>query len=135
MQHPRCQFGFYSAIMQKNISTILINMFEEDIGLYHENMFAIFDQQYCEPNSDVTGEKFGFIRDLDKVWDSQTCKDYAKKTGIIFGPDNTLMLESDEPNVYNFPENSLIIDRYDRDDVWPSPGCNKPYRDQQKILN
>ena len=58
-----------------------------------------------------------------------------KKTGITFGPDNTLMLESDEPNVYNFPENSLIIDRYDRDDVWPSPGCNKPYRDQQKILN
>ena len=43
MQHPRCQFGFYSAIMQKNITTILINMFEDDIGLYHENMFAIFD--------------------------------------------------------------------------------------------
>lgn len=70
MQHPRCQFAFYSAIMQKNISPILINMFEEDIGLYQENMFAIFDQQFCEENSEITGEKWGFIRDLDKVWDS-----------------------------------------------------------------
>lgn len=44
MRHPRTQFGFYSAIMQKNIVPILLNIFEgDDIGLYHEHMFSIFD--------------------------------------------------------------------------------------------
>ena len=104
-------------------------MFEDDIGLYQENMFSIFDQQFCEPNSEITGEKFGFIRDLDKVWESQACKDFQKSTGISFGPENTLMLESDEENVYKFHQNSLIVDRFDRDDVWPAPDSKKPFRD------
>jgi hypothetical protein len=40
------------------------------------------------------------------------------------------MLESDEENVYKFYQNSLIVDRFDRDDVWPAPDSKKPYRDQ-----
>ena len=43
MRHPRCEYGFYSAIMQKNIQPVLIKMFEEDNGLYNDNMFGIFD--------------------------------------------------------------------------------------------
>ena len=50
MRHPRCEYGFYSAIMQKNIQPVLIKMFEGDDSLYHEHMFAIFDQQFCQPS-------------------------------------------------------------------------------------
>lgn len=40
------------------------------------------------------------------------------------------MFESDEVGVYECFKNSLIIDRFDREDVWPTPGSNKPFRDQ-----
>ena len=42
------------------------------------------------------------------------------------------MLESDEESVYNFHENSLIVDRYGRQDVWPTEVKN--IRDQFEIL-
>lgn len=43
------------------------------------------------------------------------------------------MLETDEIEVYRCFENSLIVDRYERDDVWP-PSLDQ-YRDQLKILS
>lgn len=43
MQHPRVKFAFYSSIMRKNITPILLEAFKEDLGLYNEFMFAIFD--------------------------------------------------------------------------------------------
>jgi hypothetical protein len=49
-----------------------------------------------------------------------------------FGKENTLMLESDEINVYDCHRNSLIIDRYTRDDVWPTEVGNG--RNQLEIL-
>ena len=132
MQHPRRQFGFYSAIMQKNIQPVLMNIFQDNIGLYHEHMFSIFDQKFCKASPEVTGEKFGFIRDLPLVWSSMACKNFEKTKGIQFGPENTLMLESDEMEVYDCWKNALIIDRYDRDDVWPS--LKGEHRDQVMIL-
>ena len=56
MRHPRCEYGFYSAIMQKNILPVLMKMFEDDNGLYHEHMFAMFDQKFCVPSQEVTGK-------------------------------------------------------------------------------
>ena len=78
----------------------------------------------------VTGDKNGIIRDLNKVWNSKACADIS--THDSFGPANTIMLESDEVNVYNCHENSLIVDSYTRQDVWPTQV--KFIRDQFEIL-
>ena len=78
----------------------------------------------------VTGDKNGIIRDLDKVWSSKACEDLSKHD--CFGPQNTIMLESDEASVYNYHENSLIVDRYEREDVWPTEVSK--IRDQFEIL-
>lgn len=45
------------------------------------------------------------------------------------------MLESDEVNLYNCHLNSLVVDRYDREDVWPLVESNKPFRNQLEIVN
>ncbi len=75
-------------------------MFENDIDLYDQHMFAIFDQNFCQKNSKITGDKYGFVRDLRKVWSSPVCKDFYNNNGIIFGSKNTLLLESDEESAY-----------------------------------
>lgn len=109
-------------------------MFEEELGLYHENMFAIFDQKFCVPSEEVTGKKYGFIRDLNKIWTSSACKDYAKQTNYAFGPENTIMLESEEEQCFNCWRNSLVVDRYEREDVWPTIGSVDDHRNQVSIL-
>ena len=43
------------------------------------------------------------------------------------------MIETDENEVHDWFENSLIVDRYGREDVWPVP--DKEFRDQRGILN
>jgi hypothetical protein len=62
------------------------------------------------------------------VWGS----DAVQNQKIKFGPENTLMLDSDEVSVYNWHKNSLITDRFDRDDVWPSEPSR--VRNQIEIL-
>ena len=104
----------------------LANPPKDDLDLFQEHMFGIFDQTHCEQNSEVTGDKYGFIKDLDKVWASSLCKSSAE-AGAAFDSTNTLLLESDELSVHKCHKNSLVIDRYERDDVWPAP--DKPYRD------
>jgi hypothetical protein len=59
----------------------------------------------------VTGDEFSRVKDLDRVWN--TCDKQ-------FGPKNTLMLESDEVSVHYCHKNSLIIDEFTREDVWPT---------------
>lgn len=84
-------------------------------------MFALFDQSFNKEAPELTGEKWGMIRDLNKVWASTDCQSLAKKCGIkAFDGTNTLMLETEEIDVHDWIDNSLIVDRYDRDDVWPS---------------
>lgn len=109
-------------------------MFKNDSTLYFEHMFGIFDQQFCTPSQEVTGKKFGFIRDLKQVWASNACQTYAKEHDIEFGPSNTIMLESEEEQCYNDWRNSLVIDRYLREDVWPSIDKVDEHRNQVKIL-
>ena len=41
-------------------------------------MFATFDQKFCKSSPEITGEKWGFIRDLNMIWESQPCKDLYK---------------------------------------------------------
>ena len=79
MQHPRVKFAFYSSIKRKNITPILLEIFKDDLGLYKEFMFAIFDQKFCKIAPEITGEPFGTIRDLPKVWQSNDCKEFAEK--------------------------------------------------------
>ena len=69
-------------------------------------MAALFDQDQTDENVEVTGEKYGRIRNLGKVWSSQSCQeiiefDDSLPENFAFGPKNTLMLESDEVNVFN----------------------------------
>ena len=77
-------------------------------------MIPHFDNDYNTPAPDITGNQYKYIRDLDKVWNSDTIKAQKEK----FGPKNTLMLDSNEIRVYNWTENSLITDRFEREDVW-----------------
>lgn len=44
------------------------------------------------------------------------------------------MLESDEEQCFNNWRNSLVVDRYEREDVWPSLGSEDEHRDQVQIL-
>lgn len=78
MEHPRCYFANYSAVTNKNISAVIINMFDNYLGLYYDEMFATFDQKFCKSSPEITGEKWGFIRDLNMIWESQPCKDLYK---------------------------------------------------------
>ena len=133
MMHPRVNFAFYSSIMQKNILPILRKTFEDDMGLFDDHMFAIFDQTHCKKSPEITGEKFGFIRDLEKVWATKRCTGFFEKTGKMFSEANTLMIETEETQVHDWFENALIVDRYGREDVWPVP--DKEFRDQRSILN
>ena len=75
MSHPRVRFAFYSAIVRANILPVLKHTFKapKDAGMSSEYMRALFDQSFCEKNPQVTGEEFGFIRDLEKVWSSNDC--------------------------------------------------------------
>ncbi len=129
MNHPRVSFSFYSTIMRKNILPIILEMFKENdstMGLLEERLFNIFDQEYNRSAPEITGEKFGFVRDLDKVLAS-------KKVDAGKSKANILMLDSDEVSVHDCFENSLVIDRYERSDVWFDPAHGE-YRDQVQIL-
>ena len=126
MSHPRVKFAFYSTIMRQNITPIISYLFDKDMLLLQEHMMALFDQEYNRKAPEITGERWGYIRDLSKVWASTACKNLSSAT--TFGPSNTLMLETDEINVYECHKNSLIVDRYEREDVWPT--TNQEHRDQ-----
>ena len=131
MRHPRVKFAFNSSIMRKNILPIINNMFIQcdESGLFSEYMFCLFDQEYNQKSREVTGERFGLIRDLEKVWASEK----VQNCPIQLDKSNTLMLETDEITVYNCHENSLIIDRFERRDIWPMAG-DEDFRDQADIL-
>lgn len=92
-------------------------------------MFCLFDQDYNEKNAHVTGEKYGLIRDLSKVWKSEK----VANSDLTLDKSTTLMLETDEITVYNCHENSLIVDRFERRDIWPMAG-DTDFRDQPEIL-
>jgi len=124
--------------MRKNIMPIITEMFKKDGKLLEENMAALFDQDCTDENAEVTGEEYGRIRNLNKVWDHESCQeiiefDKSLPDDFFFGPKNTLMLESDEVNVFNCHQNSLIIDKMEREDVWPKD--LKTFRNQPEILS
>ena len=86
--------------------------------LLNEYMKVLFDQGFNKSAPEITGQPYGFIRDLEQIWKSNECQKLSEK--FDFDQKNTLMLESDEINVHECHENSLIIDRYTREDVWPT---------------
>jgi hypothetical protein len=117
--------------MRKNIVPIINNMFISagESALFSHHMFCLFDQEYNQKSPEITGEKYGIIRDLEKVWASER----VVNSEISFGKHNTLMLESDEITVFNCHENSLIVEPFERKDVWPMAGDSN-FRDQSEIL-
>ena len=131
MRHPRVKFAFNSSIMRKNILPIINNMFIQcgESGLFSEHMFCLFDQDYNQKSQEVTGERYGLIRNLKKVWSSEK----VANSGLKLDKSTTLMLETDEITVYNCHENSVIVDRFERKDVWPMAGDGE-FRDQADIL-
>lgn len=132
MDHPRVQFAFYSSIMRKNIMPIITKMFENDMLLFQERMSALFDQEYTRAAPEITGKPYGMIRDLEKVWQSANVKRLEQLQDCSFGLPNTLMLETEEIEVYLCHENSLVVDQFEREDVWPD--SLQTARDQVKIL-
>jgi hypothetical protein len=119
MRHPRVKFAFNSSIMRKNILPIIQEMFitTREEGLFSEYMFCLFDQEYSEQSKrskQITGEKYGLIKDLKKVWESES----VHNSDVKFDKHNTLLLDTDEVSVYNCHKNSLIIDSFEREDVW-----------------
>lgn len=133
MSHPRVTFSFYSSIMRKNILPIITKMFEKNMPLLEEKLHQIFDQHYCDQAPEITGKPFSFIRNLTKIWESDfVANQLAAQKETVFNEANTLMLETEEIDVYNCFENSLIVDRYERNDVWPPTMAE--YRDQIGVL-
>lgn len=102
-------------------------MFSEcnENDLFTDHMFQLFDQEYSKEDPEVTDEKYGRIRDLPQVWNSEA----VKNSKVPFGPKNTLVLETDEEHVYECHENSLIFDKFTRTDVWPENGDFSKSRD------
>jgi hypothetical protein len=45
-------------------------------------MYGLFDQNFSKEAPDITGEKYGRIRDPKKIWES----DLVKNNGDNFGP-------------------------------------------------
>ena len=74
MLHPRVKFAFYSSIMRQNIFPIIQKMFANEMGLMNERMDAIFDRNFVKEAPELTGEPYGTIRDLPKVWESEKLK-------------------------------------------------------------
>lgn len=127
MQHPRIKFAFNSSMMRKNIIPVITKIFESKMYLVQKHMLAIFDQEYSEKNPEVTGEPYGFIKNLEKIWDSEHCQKKAD-----FGAKNTLVLDTDEIDVYNCHQNSLILKKVTQNDIWPMNV--EQYSDQNQIL-
>ena len=73
MQHPRVKFGKVSSLLAKNISPIMQEVFKKDLGFYSENVIAIFDQNYSKMDPEITGKEYGYLRDMEKVWESEIC--------------------------------------------------------------
>ena len=125
MPHPRIKFAFYSTIIWDNIKPILVEMFGYDEKkLMNNHMAAIFDQECTDENSEITGKPFGRIRNLDKVWKHERCQeiyecDDSLPEEFSFGPKNTLIIECDEPVVYNCHENTLIMNKFEPEDICP----------------
>lgn len=131
MRHPRVTFSFYSSILRKNILPIITKMFEKNMPLLEDKLHQIFDQHYCDLSPEVTGTPYGLIRNLKKIWESDFVANQLTQ-GVNFNEVNTLMLDTEEIDVFNCFENSLIVDRYERNDVWPPTMAE--YRDQIEVL-
>lgn len=121
MQHPRIKFAFNSSMMRKNILPVITKIFESKMYLVQKHMMAIFDQEFSEKSPEVTGEPYGFIKNLEKVWMSDHCQQENDQTefGFKFGEKNTIVLDTDEIDVYNCHKNSLIIKKVTQNDIWP----------------
>ena len=92
-------------------------------------MGSILDQKYTTHVGDHQ-----YIKNLDKVWSSPYLKKLAGM-GRTYDAKNTLILDTDEQSVCLCKENALVIDKYERRDVWHSPTDPEPKRDQLEILN
>ena len=88
-------------------------------------MTVLFDQAFNKKAPEVTGKPFGMIRDVDQVWAFEPLEGK-------FGKHNTLVLETDEVSVHDCWKNSMILDRYERSDVWPT--AQEDVRDQIEVL-
>lgn len=75
------------------------------------------------------------MRDLEQVWDADVFKkDDGKR---LYGPHNTLLLDSDESKLQLATPNSLVIDSFERNDVWLPPELaakGEKRRDQAEVL-
>ena len=72
MRHPRVNLAFNSSIARRNIMPILDRMFIQSnkADLFGDHMFGLFDQNFSKEAPEITGEKYGRIRDPSKIWES-----------------------------------------------------------------
>lgn len=112
LNHPRIQFGFYSALKDKNSKKIINFMYQGIIFNQDDSRVKVnLDQTFCSEAPEITGdENKRWIRDLDKVWQSDQVQKLSSNLGITFSHHNTLMLETNEIEVINCFKNSLIVD-------------------------
>ena len=92
---------------------IITKLFEKEMDLFAEHMFALFDQEFNKPAPEVTGETWGRIRDLSKIWEYDDCQ---KEN---FNASNTLVFDCDEISLYECHTNGIVVDEFKRSDVWP----------------
>ena len=114
--HPRAILGFYSSIMRKNITPILLELLQGDLADIRENIL-IFDREFntemIQSNyyKKLAVNSWDTYRDLQKVFDSQICQ------MVGFGQENTLMIDSESEKVQLWIENALIVNQYVKEDA------------------
>ncbi len=119
MEHPRSVLAIYSSMIQTNVLPIKGLLFRDPTLKKMEGkcLEKIFDRGFN--SKDPLGDEHATVRDLSKVWKAPELKGR-------FGPQNTLVIDSDEKKVRNCRANSFLVFPY-IDDYVINNVCNNTY--------
>jgi len=103
LSHPRSVVAICSSMVQKNIVPLRGLLIRDPEVKKVEGKFLkkIFDRAYTAKDS-TEEDKFATVKDLGKVWSDKELKGK-------FGPQNTLLIESDEKKARNFKANAFMV--------------------------
>lgn len=115
--HPRARIGFYSSMMLDNCMPVIINILEDADLIEELEDTEVFYADHCSemtkhPQMRKLADKaYDKYRDLDKVWETDFCKN------LMFGAENTLCIDAHLTEVQLCRLNSLVPFEYTLEDV------------------
>eukprot|EP00347_Sterkiella_histriomuscorum_P009715 403340158 len=112
LEHPRVKFAIYSSIMHRNIMPLMFKIFDNSkLKAHKTKVWEIFDQEYNVPDLGEGKDSWATKRKMEKVFENE------KVQKNKFGLKNTLMIDSDEEKVRDYPHNSVVIQPYTLEDL------------------